>query len=213
MDESEHGRIRNLLEGPCEGATIEDGLPVRPPPPVTTTTSSTPTTVISGTSDVLIANIVYDASGNDVVYNDSEYVVLRIREMGRRVLGAGGWLTLRTIGSSFHPGIRYHLEEHSGSTRDPATRRPPGTSTGEARPSGTTQEETRPRCSTNPTRRSTRIPTRPELPRIRRGPAGHIQGHNVCIRRVAVGDGDAGLTASGTLSAASNHVRPLIPLC
>ena len=89
MDESEHGRIRNLLTGPCEGATIEDGLPVRPPPPVTTTTPSTATTVIAGSSDVVIANIVYDAPGNDVVYNDSEYVVLR--NDGSGTADVGGW--------------------------------------------------------------------------------------------------------------------------
>jgi len=89
MDQSEHGRIRNLLQGPCEGATIEEGLPVRPPPPVTTSTSSTSTTVISGMSDVVIANIVYDAPGNDVVYNDSEYVVLR--NDGSGTADVGGW--------------------------------------------------------------------------------------------------------------------------
>jgi len=89
MDEGEHGRIRNLLEGPCEGATVNDGLPVRPPPPVTTTTSFTSATVIPGTSDVVIADIVYDAPGNDVVYNDSEYVVLR--NDGSETADVGGW--------------------------------------------------------------------------------------------------------------------------
>ena len=89
MDESEHGRIRNLLQGPCEGATVGEGLPVRPLPPVTTTTSSTSTTVISGSSDVVIANIVYDAPGNDVVFNDSEYVVLR--NDGTGTADVGGW--------------------------------------------------------------------------------------------------------------------------
>ncbi len=57
MDESEHGRIRNLLQGPCEGTTVEEGLPVRPTAPPTTTTS--PTTTVPGTSDVTIASIVY----------------------------------------------------------------------------------------------------------------------------------------------------------
>ena len=89
MDQSEHGRIRNLLQGPCEGATIEDGLPVRPPSPVTTITPFTSTTVIAGTSDVVIANIVYDAPSNDVVYNDSEYVVLR--NDGSGTADVGGW--------------------------------------------------------------------------------------------------------------------------
>ena len=89
VDESEHGRIRNLLTGPCEGATIQDGLPVRPPPPATTTTSSTSTTVVSGNADVVIANILYDAPGNDVVYNDSEYVVLR--NDGTGSADVGGW--------------------------------------------------------------------------------------------------------------------------
>jgi hypothetical protein len=43
MDESEHGRIRNLLTGPCEGATLDEGLPIRPSPPITTTTSASTT--------------------------------------------------------------------------------------------------------------------------------------------------------------------------
>ncbi len=89
MDESEHGRIRNLLTGPCEGATLDEGLPVRPPPPVTTTTSLTPTTVVEGEADVVIANIVYDAPGNDVVFSDSEYVVLR--NDGSGTADVGGW--------------------------------------------------------------------------------------------------------------------------
>jgi hypothetical protein len=89
MDESEYGRIRNLLTGPCEGATVGEGLPVRPTPPVMTTTSLASTTTVSGTSDVAIANIVYDAPGNDVVYNDSEYVVLR--NHGTGTADVGGW--------------------------------------------------------------------------------------------------------------------------
>ena len=87
MDQSEHGRIRNLLEGPCEGATVEEGLPVRPSPPATTTTSSV--TTVPGSSDVTIATIVYDAPGNDVVYNDSEYVVLS--NDGSGSADVGGW--------------------------------------------------------------------------------------------------------------------------
>jgi hypothetical protein len=89
MDESEHGRIRNLLTGPCEGATVDEGLPGRPPPPITTTTSSTPTTVIEGDAKVVIANIVYDAPGNDVEYNNSEYVVLA--NTGSGAADVGGW--------------------------------------------------------------------------------------------------------------------------
>ena len=89
MDESEHGRIRNLLEGPCQGATIDDGLPVWPTPPVATTTSSTSTTVVGGTADVTIADIVYDAQGNDVVFNDSEYLVLL--NDGSGTADVGGW--------------------------------------------------------------------------------------------------------------------------
>jgi hypothetical protein len=89
MDESEHGRIRNLLQGPCEGAIVGEGFSVRPPPPVTTSTSSTSITVISGTSDVTIETIVYDGPGNDVVYNDSEYVVLR--NNGSGTADVGGW--------------------------------------------------------------------------------------------------------------------------
>ena len=68
---------------------MNEGLPVRPLLPVTTTTSPTATTVISGTSDVVIADIVYDAPGNDVVYNDSEYVVLR--NDGSGTADVGGW--------------------------------------------------------------------------------------------------------------------------
>ncbi len=89
MDQSEHGRIRYLLTGPCEGSTVEEGLPVRPAPPVTTTTSSTSTTVIAGTSDVVIANIVYDAPGNDVEYNNSECVVLK--NTSNTTSDVGGW--------------------------------------------------------------------------------------------------------------------------
>ena len=38
---------------------------------------------------MVIADIVYDAPGNDVVYNDSEYVVLRNDGTGTAVVG--GW--------------------------------------------------------------------------------------------------------------------------
>jgi hypothetical protein len=89
MDESEYGRIRNLLRGLCEGATVSDAVPVRPPPPPVTTTSYTTTTFVSGSSDVVIATIVYDGPGNDVVYNDSEYVVLH--NQGSGTADVGGW--------------------------------------------------------------------------------------------------------------------------
>jgi len=39
--------------------------------------------------DVSIANIVYDGPGNDVVYNDSEYLVLHNSGSGTAVVG--GW--------------------------------------------------------------------------------------------------------------------------
>ena len=153
MDQSEHGRIRNLLEGPCEGATIQEGLPVRPPQPVTTTTPSRSTTVIAGTSDVVIANIVYDAPGNDVVYNDSEYVVLRNNGTGSA--DVGGWRLVDLadhviiIPSSYSIPPGGTLRVYTG---HPATRRPPGTSLGEARPSGITQGETPRHCSTRRTK-------------------------------------------------------------
>jgi hypothetical protein len=53
------------------------------------TTSSTSTTVVEGDANVNIVNIVYDAPGNDVVYNDSEYVVLR--NDGTGTADVGGW--------------------------------------------------------------------------------------------------------------------------
>ncbi len=45
--------------------------------------------MIEGDAEVTIANIVYDAPGNDVVYNDSEYVVLR--NDGTGTVSMGGW--------------------------------------------------------------------------------------------------------------------------
>ena len=78
-----------MLEGKCQGETVADGLPVRPGSPIPTTTSSTSTTIIAGSSAVTIANIVYDATGNDVVYNDSEYVVLQ--NTGTGTADVGGW--------------------------------------------------------------------------------------------------------------------------
>ena len=45
--------------------------------------------MVEGDADVVIANIVYDAPGNDVVYNDSEYVVLS--NTGTGTADVGGW--------------------------------------------------------------------------------------------------------------------------
>lgn len=87
MDQSEHGRIRNLLNGQCQGTTVNDAQVVRPPPPATTTTSTAPTTTVAGSADVIIATIRYDGPGNDVVYNDSEYVLLRNNGTGTADVG------------------------------------------------------------------------------------------------------------------------------
>lgn len=126
MDESEHGRIRNLLTGPCEGATLDEGLPVRPPPPITTTTLPTSTTVVEGDADVVIANIVYDAPGNDVVYNDSEYVVLRNTGIGTADVG-GWWLVDEkdhriTIPSTYSIGPGGELRVYTGPGDSTTTR-------------------------------------------------------------------------------------------
>ena len=88
MDESEHGRIRTLLQGPCEGTTVSDALAAYPSPPTPTTTTEA-TTAVAGTTEVVIANIRYDAPGNDVEYNDSEYVLLR--NDGTGTADVGGW--------------------------------------------------------------------------------------------------------------------------
>lgn len=88
MDESEHGRIRNLLEGVCQGSTLAEGVVVRPPNPSPTTTSP-PNAIVPGSSDVTITNIVYDGPGNDVVFNDSEYVLLH--NGGPGTADVGGW--------------------------------------------------------------------------------------------------------------------------
>lgn len=126
MDESEHGRIRNLLEGPCRGATVSDGLPGRPVLPVTTTAAPAPTTTVSGEADVIIANIIYDAAGNDVVYNDSEYVVLS--NSGTGTADVSGWTLTDeanhtiTIPSGYliHPGES--LRVYTGPGDNTATR-------------------------------------------------------------------------------------------
>ena len=162
MDESEHGRIRNLLTGPCEGATLGEGLPLRPPPPVTTTPSSTSTTVISGTSDVVIADIVYDAPGNDVVFNDSEYVVLR--NDGTGTAEVGGWSLVDLadhrifipFGYSIPPGGR--LRVYTGPGDSTTTRYFAGRGQAIWNNSGGTP----PPCSTRQGRQSTPTRIRPE---------------------------------------------------
>jgi hypothetical protein len=89
MDQSEHGRIGNLLEGRCAGTTVADAVPIWPTPPVTTTTTQATTTTVAGLAEVSIATIRYDGPGNDVVYNDSEYVLLR--NDGDGTADVGGW--------------------------------------------------------------------------------------------------------------------------
>ena len=122
----EHGRLRNLLTGPCEGATLDEGLPVRPPPPVTTTTLSTSTTVVAGDADVVIANIVYDAPGNDVEYNNSEYVVLT--NTGSGTADGGSWWLVDekdhriTIPSSYSIAPGGELRVYTGPGDSTATR-------------------------------------------------------------------------------------------
>ena len=89
MDESEHGRIGNLLEGQCAGTTVSDAVPVWPTPLVTTTTTPATTTTVAGSAVVVIATIRYDGPGNDVVFGDSEYVLLR--NDGDGTADVGGW--------------------------------------------------------------------------------------------------------------------------
>lgn len=88
MDESEFGRIANLFKGPCKGFTVADGLPGRQVQPATTT-PPTVTAPTPGASAVSISSIVYDAPGNDMVHNDSEYVV--IRNDGGLPVDVGRW--------------------------------------------------------------------------------------------------------------------------
>ncbi len=89
MDESEYGRIRNLLLVECWGTTVEDSVVAYPPAPVTTTTKpSTPTTV-TGSIDVNISSIRFDGPGNDVEFGDSEYVALR--NDGTGTANVGNW--------------------------------------------------------------------------------------------------------------------------
>ena len=50
MDESEYGRVRNLLNGECEGLTTAGGVPTQPKsgPTPPTTIDTTATTEASG---------------------------------------------------------------------------------------------------------------------------------------------------------------------
>jgi len=88
MDQSEHGRIRNLLQGECAGTTVADAQVVPPTPPATTI-STTASTAGGGSTSVVIARLVYDGPGNDVEYGDSEYVLLR--NTGTDAADVGGW--------------------------------------------------------------------------------------------------------------------------
>lgn len=89
MDESEHGRIRNLLQGECQGTTVDDADVTYPAPPSTTTTIAASTTTVAGAADVIIGDIRYDGPGNDVEFGDSEYVLLR--NNGSGTADVDGW--------------------------------------------------------------------------------------------------------------------------
>jgi hypothetical protein len=124
MDESEHGRIRNLLEDECEGTTVEDAELAYPTPPSTTTTP-VPTSTVAGSADVIIADIRYDGPGNDVEFGDSEYVLLR--NNGTGTADVGGWsledeanhvITIPT-GYVIQPGGELRI--YSGPGNDTAT--------------------------------------------------------------------------------------------
>ncbi len=71
---------------------MEAGVPARPTTDSTRTTVATATTTTvapTGESTGVIADIVYDAPGNDVEYHDSEYVILR--NDGSSTVDVGGW--------------------------------------------------------------------------------------------------------------------------
>ncbi|MFP5332416.1 MAG: lamin tail domain-containing protein [Acidimicrobiia bacterium] len=115
MDESEYGRIRNLLNGTCAGTTMPEGAPAvaaTPPPTTTTTTEAT------ADHPVEITTIVYDTVGNDVVYNESEHVVLT--NTGTTTVDVSGWTITDRVGHTItipagymiSPGARLRL--HSG---------------------------------------------------------------------------------------------------
>lgn len=115
MDESEYGRIRNLLNGTCAGTTMPAGasaVAASPPPTTTTTTEAT------ADHSVEITTIVYDTVGNDVVYNESEHVVLT--NTGTTEVDVSGWTVTDRVGHTITipagytipPGGRLRL--HSG---------------------------------------------------------------------------------------------------
>jgi len=129
MDESEYGRIRNLLNSECAGLTTSAGVPARPTTVFTTTTtepvtSTTEPTPAAGT--LKISTIVYDAPGNDVLYNDSEYVV--ITNTGTVPVDAGGWAILDAVGHQITIPAGYtiaagsELRVYTGPGDDTATR-------------------------------------------------------------------------------------------
>ena len=125
MDESEHGRIRNLLESQCEGATVADAGVVYPAQPSTTTTVPAPTTTVGESADVFIADIRYDGPGDDVEFGDSEYVLLR--NIGSGTADVGDWtLTdladhVITIPSGYVINPGGELRIYSGPGNDTAT--------------------------------------------------------------------------------------------
>lgn len=122
MDESEYGRIRNLLNGTCSGTAMPTGAPTEADTPPPTTTTTTP---VTADYPVEITTIVYDTVGNDVVYNDSEYVVLT--NSGSVDIDVGGWTVTDRVGHTvtipdaytITPGARLRL--HSGPGDSTAT--------------------------------------------------------------------------------------------
>lgn len=123
MDESEHGRIRNLLTGTCSGTLMPDGGPTvaAPQPPTTTTT-----TQVTADHPIVIATIVYDTAGNDVVYNDSEYVVLT--NSGNAPVDVSGWTVTDRVGHTItipdgytiQPGAQLRLHSGPGDSTETA---------------------------------------------------------------------------------------------
>jgi hypothetical protein len=94
MDESEFGRVRNLLTGECLGTLMPDSRTETTPERASTTT----TTIEVIDSPVQIVGLVYDAPGNDVVYNDSEYVVLN--NSGSTEVSVANWTITDLAGNS-----------------------------------------------------------------------------------------------------------------
>lgn len=122
MDESEYGRIRNLLNGTCAGTTMPDGAPALaadPPPTTTTTTQAT------ADHPIVITTIVYDTTGNDVVFDESEYVLLT--NAGDDPVDVGGWTVTDRVGHTITIPAGYVIEPggqlrlHSGPGNSTAT--------------------------------------------------------------------------------------------